>query len=77
MNDAILFAHPDGALKVGTYEGNDGITRPSLAMVADEIVRTTPRPKKPKPAPAHRGHQGGGDPFGALPSADGIDWMGV
>ena len=61
-----------GTLKVGTYEGNDGSVRASLDMVADEIASTTPRPKKPRPAPAHRGHQGGGDPFD-----DDVDWMGA
>lgn len=64
-----------GTLKVGTYESNDGATRASLDMVADEIASTTPRPKKPKPAPAHREHQGGaaaGDPF-----ADDVDWTGA
>ena len=61
-----------GTLKVGTYEGNDGSVRASLDMVADEIAATTPRPKKPRPAPAHRGHQGGGDPFD-----DDVDWMGA
>ena len=66
-----------GTLKVGTYNGNDGATRPSLDMVADEIASTTPRPKKAKPAPAQRAHQGGGDPFGDLPGADDIDWMGA
>lgn len=69
-----------GTLKVGTFNGNDGTTRPSLDMVADEIASTTPRPKKPKPTQAHRGHQGGaaaGDPFGGMPGADDIDWMGA
>lgn len=61
-----------GTLKVGVYEGNDGATRASLDMVADEIASTTPRPKKPRPAPAHRAHQGGGDPFD-----DDVDWMGA
>lgn len=64
-----------GTLKVGVYEGNDGATRASLDMVADEIASTTPRPKMPRPAPAHRAHQGGaaaGDPF-----ADDVDWMGA
>ncbi|MHB8788071.1 MAG: single-stranded DNA-binding protein [Thauera sp.] len=64
-----------GALKVGTFDGNDGTVRASLDMVADEIASTTPRPKKPKPAPAHREHQGGAaasDPF-----ADDVDWMGA
>lgn len=64
-----------GTLKVGTFDGNDGATRASLDMVADEITSTTPRPKKPKPTPAHREHQGGaaaGDPF-----ADDVDWMGA
>ena len=64
-----------GTLKVGTFDGTDGATRASLDMVADEIAATTPRPKKPKPAPAHREHQGGaaaGDPF-----ADDVDWMGA
>ena len=64
-----------GTLKVGTYDGTDGTVRASLDMVVDEIAATTPRPKKPKPAPAHREHQGGaaaGDPFG-----DDVDWMGA
>lgn len=64
-----------GTLKVGTYNGTDGTVRASLDVVADEIAATTPRPKKPKPAPAHRAHQGGaaaGDPF-----ADDVDWMGA
>lgn len=64
-----------GALKVGTFDGTDGTVRASLDMVADEIAATTPRPKKPKPAPAHREHQAGaaaGDPFG-----DDVDWMGA
>jgi len=66
-----------GTLKVGIFTGNDGTARPALDLVADEIASTTPRPKKPKPAPAHRAHQGGGDPFGDLPGADDIDWMGA
>jgi len=41
-----------GTLKVGVYEGNDGATRASLDMVADEIASTTPRPKKPMPCMA-------------------------
>jgi single-stranded DNA-binding protein len=61
-----------GTLKVGTFNGTDGTVRASLDMVADEIASTTPRPKKPKPAPAHRAHQGGGDPFD-----DDVDWMGA
>lgn len=64
-----------GTLKVGSFNGTDGTGRPSLDMVADEIASTTPRPKKPKAAPTHRGHQGGaaaGDPF-----ADDVDWMGA
>lgn len=64
-----------GTLKVGTFDGTDGATRASLDLMADEIAATTPRPKKPKPAPAHREHQGGaaaGDPF-----ADDVDWMGA
>lgn len=64
-----------GTLKVGTFDGTDGTVRASLDMVADEIAATTPRPKKPKPAPAHREHQGGAaasDPF-----ADDVDWMGA
>lgn len=61
-----------GTLKVGTF---DGTVRASLDMVADEIAATTPRPKKPRPAPAHQVHQGGAaasDPF-----ADDVDWMGA
>lgn len=64
-----------GTLKVGTFDGTDGTVRASLDMVADEITATTPRPKKPKSAPAHRAHQGGvaaSDPF-----MDDVDWMGA
>lgn len=64
-----------GTLKVGIFQGTDSTARPSLDMVADEIAATTPRPKKPKPAPAYQGHQCGaaaGDPF-----ADDVDWMGA
>lgn len=64
-----------GTLKVGTFDGNDGTVRASLDMVADELASTTPRPKRPKPAPAHREHQGraaASDPF-----ADDVDWMGA
>lgn len=64
-----------GTLKVGTFDGTNGATRASLDLTADEIAATTPRPKKPRPAPAHRGHQGGaavGAPF-----ADDVDWMGA
>ncbi len=61
-----------GTLKVGTFTGTDGTARPSLDVVADEIASTTSRPKKPRPAPAHRAHQGGGDPFD-----DDVDWMGA
>lgn len=66
-----------GTLKVGSYTGSDGTVRPSLDLVADEIAATTPRPRKPKPAPAHRGQQRGDDPFGDLPGAGDIDWMGA
>ena len=64
-----------GTLKVGVYKGTDGATRASLDLMADEIASTTPRPKRPRPAPAHREHQGGaaaGDPF-----ADDVDWVGA
>ncbi len=64
-----------GTLKVGIFTGNDGTTRPSLDMVSDEIASTTPRPKKPKPAPAHRAHQGGA--VASEPFADDVDWMGA
>lgn len=71
-----------GALKVGTYEGSDGTTRASMDMVADEVAATTPRPRKPKPAPSRESHgrPGGapaGDAFDDLSGAGDIDWMGA
>ena len=69
-----------GSLKVGTYAGSDGTPRPSLDMVADEVASTTPRPRKPKAAQQDRaltGGAGAGDPFGDLPGASDIDWMGA
>lgn len=65
-----------GSLKVGTFTGTDGTARPSLDMVADEIASTTPRPKKQKPAPAHRGHQGGAAPADD-PFVGDVDWTGA
>lgn len=63
-----------GALKVGTWQAKDGTTRPALDLVADEVASTTPRPRKPKTqaagAPA-------GDPFGDLPGAGDVDWLGA
>jgi single-stranded DNA-binding protein len=35
-----------GALKVGTWQANDGTTRPSLELVADEVASATPRPRR-------------------------------
>jgi len=71
-----------GTLKVGTYEGSDSTIRASLDMVADEVAATTPRPRKPKPAPtrAHQTRYGGApasDAFEDLPGAGDIDWMGA
>ncbi|THF64249.1 single-stranded DNA-binding protein [Pseudothauera rhizosphaerae] len=67
-----------GTLKVGIFTGNDGTARPSLDMVADEVASTTPRPRKPKaPRAAQDGGQAGGDPFGDLPGAGDLDWMGT
>lgn len=37
-----------GTMRLSTYQGKDGTTRPSLDMTADEVCSTTPRPKKPK-----------------------------
>ena len=64
-----------GALKVGVWESKDG-PKPNVDLVGDEVASTTPRPRKPKSAPANRGHQGG-DPFADLPGAGDIDWLGA
>ena len=63
-----------GALKVGTWQAKDGTARPSLDLVADEVASTTPRPRKPK---AQAGGASAGDPFGELPGAGDVDWMGA
>ena len=63
-----------GALKVGTWQAKDGTTRPQLDLVADEVASTTPRPRKPK---AQAGGASAGDPFGDLPGAGDVDWMGA
>lgn len=63
-----------GALKVGTWQAKDGTARPSLDLVADEVASTTPRPRKPK---AQAGSASAGDPFGDLPSAGDVDWLGA
>ncbi len=63
-----------GALKVGTWQAKDGTARPSLDLVADEVASTTPRPRKPK---AQAGGAPAGDPFGDLPGAGDVDWLGA
>jgi len=63
-----------GALKVGTWQAKDGTTRPALDLVADEVASTTPRPRKRKEKPAS---QTGGDPFGDMPGAGDVDWLGA
>ena len=63
-----------GTLKVGTWQAKDGTARPSLDLVADEVASTTPRPRKPK---AQAGGAAAGDPFGDLPGAGDVDWMGA
>lgn len=63
-----------GTLKVSTWQANDGTARPSLDLVADEVASTTPRPRKPK---AQAGGASAGDPFGDLPGAGDVDWMGA
>ncbi len=35
-----------GQLKVGTWQANDGTTRPSLELIADEVASATPRPRR-------------------------------
>jgi hypothetical protein len=37
-----------GILTVKTFTRNDGAISPSLDLIADEIVSTTPRPRKPR-----------------------------
>lgn len=60
-----------GVLKLGVYTGKDGVTRPNLDLVADEIASTTPRPKRPRPAaPAPARQQQVSDPF-----RDDAPWM--
>ncbi len=63
-----------GALKVSTWQAKDGTARPSLDLVADEVASTTPRPRKPK---AQAGGASAGDPFGDLPGAGDVDWLGA
>lgn len=63
-----------GTLKVGTWQAKDGTTRPQLDLVADEVASTTPRLRKPK---AQAGGASAGDPFGDLPGAGDVDWMGA
>lgn len=63
-----------GALKVGTWTAKDGTARPSLDLQADEVASTTPRPRKPK---AQAGGAPAGDPFGDLPGAGDVDWLGA
>jgi len=63
-----------GTLKVGTWQAKDGTARPSLDLVADEVASTTPRPRKPK---AQAGGASAGDPFGDLPGAGDVDWLGA
>lgn len=63
-----------GTLKVSTWQAKDGTARPSLDLVADEVASTTPRPRKPK---AQAGGASAGDPFGDLPGAGDVDWMGA
>ncbi len=63
-----------GALKVGTWQAKDGTARPSLDLVADEVASTTPRPRKPK---AQASGAAAGDPFGDLPGAGDVDWLGA
>lgn len=62
-----------GALKVGTWTAKDGTARLSLDLVADEVASATPRPRKPK---TQAGGAPAGDPFGDLPGAGDVDWMG-
>lgn len=63
-----------GALKVGTWTAKDGTTRPQLDLVADEVASTTPRPRKAKTQACGASS---GDPFGDLPGAGDLDWMGA
>ncbi len=63
-----------GTLKVGIWTAKDGTARPSLDLAADEVASTTPRPRKPK---AQAGGASAGDPFGDLPGAGDVDWMGA
>lgn len=63
-----------GALKVGIWQAKEGSARPQLDLVADEVASTTPRPRKPK---TQAGGASAGDPFGDLPGAGDIDWLGA
>lgn len=69
-----------GTLKVGTYQAKDGTVRPSLDMQADEVASTTPRPRKAKDrqqAGEHSTANAAADPFGDLPGAGDVDWLGA
>lgn len=67
-----------GTLKVGTWKAKDGTTRPSLDMQADEVASTTPRPRKAKEAARQACEPSPqADPFGDLPWAGDVDWLGA
>lgn len=66
-----------GTLKVGTYQAKGGTTRPSLDLQADEVASTTPRPRKAKEAPREGPAAAHPDPFGDLPGAGDVDWLGA
>lgn len=63
-----------GTLKVSTWQTKDGTTRAQLDLEANEAASTAPRPRKPK---AQAGGASAGDPFGDLPGAGDVDWMGA
>lgn len=63
-----------GSLKASTWQAKDGTTRPQLDLVADEVASTTPRPRKPR---AQTSSASVGDPFGDLPGAGDVDWLGA
>lgn len=67
-----------GTLKAGVHEPPNGTPRPSLDLVADEVTSTTPRPRKPKPAPkakpASEAAPASQDAFDDLPGASDLTW---
>lgn len=59
---------------VSTWQSREDTTRPQLDLVADEVASTMSRPRRPK---AQAGGASSGDPFGDVPGAGDVDWLGA